>query len=111
METVVVMGTSEAGGLLAFGLRDAVVQDPPREVDAGGGDAVLELHRVVDLVAGEASVGGLHEVEGEDAASDGRRGALAEVVQVGGDGAVARLAALGRVGDPVRRVAVDGGDG
>src|SRR5688572_20887366 len=92
------------------GLTDAEVEDAAGDVDAGGRDAVLELHRVVDLVHGVA-LGGLHDVEGEDAAAHGLRGAEADLVEFRRNGVRRGLAAAGRVRDPMGARSADRRDG
>ena len=89
---------------------ERIVHAPRRDVHAGGGDAVAELHRVVDLVDQQAAVRRLQHVDGHDAAAHGLGRRHADRVELGRDRAVARLAAARRVGDPVLGVAVDGAD-
>ena len=88
-----------------------VLRHPRRDVHPGRGDAVAELHRVVDLVDQQAALGVLEEVERQHAAAHGARGLLAQPVDLRRDRAVARRAAAGRVGDPMIGPPVDRGDG
>ncbi len=103
---------------IAFRLGDAVFSDVQRIVDHFGRDvhpghidAVTGIHCIVDLVDQQTAVGIFEKVEGEDTAANGPGCRQAERIELGVTGQLLAAPPRSRVGDPVRRVAVDGADG
>src|SRR3990172_11027676 len=85
---------------LLFGGPEHVVDDQTWDVHARGGNAVAELHGVVDLVDLQPLLG-FKNVDGDDAAADRARRAQGEILQLVPQRAIGRLAALSGVRDPV----------
>ena len=86
-----------------------IIDDFTGDIDAADRLGGVEFHRVVDLVDQEAALGMLDHVDRQHPAADCLGGAQADLLQLGRHRADLAFAAAGGVGDPVLRLAVDGG--